>query len=250
MRRREPGRRANETLRDVAMQRLFYLSRHEVTNRQFRAFATGHDSGVFEDRALNEDDQPVSSVTWEEAALYCNWLSQQSNLPPFYRTDLGKVIGINPSAIGYRLPTEAEWAWSIRQNGGETTRFPWGGSLPPPDRHGNYADRSASHLVGRVIFGYNDNHVVAAPVGTYPPNAIGIYDLSGNVAEWTNDYYEIPSAEPVSDPLGPTSADYHVIRGSSWMNGTITDLRVSFRDYGSDGRQDVGFRIARFAEPL
>ena len=97
-------------------------------------------------------------------------------------------------------------------------------------------------------YGYNDNHVVAAPVGTYAPNALSIYDLSGNVAEWINDYYEIPSVEPVSDPLGPKTADYHVIRGSGWMNGTISDLRVSFRDYGSDGRQDVGFRIARFAE--
>jgi formylglycine-generating enzyme required for sulfatase activity len=247
--RREPGRRANETIRDVAMRRLFYIARHEVTNLQFRAFAAGHDSGKFEDRTLNDDDQPVVGISWEEAALYCNWLSKQNNLPPFYRTDLGKVVGIVPSATGYRLPTEAEWAWSIRQNGGDATRFPWGDSLPPPDRHGNYADRSASHLVGRVIFGYNDNHIVAAPVGTYPPNALGIYDLSGNVAEWVNDFYEIPSGEPVSDPLGPSSADYHVIRGSGWMNGTISDLRVSFRDYGSDGRQDLGFRIARFAEP-
>ena len=247
--RREPGRRANETIREVSMGRLFYLGRHEVTNLQFKAFAAGHDSGQFEDRALNEDDQPVVNVSWEEAALYCNWLSKQDNLPPFYRADLGKVVGIVPSSTGYRLPTEAEWAWAIRQNGGEPTRFPWGGNLPPPDRHGNYADRSASHLVGRVIFGYNDNHIGAAPVGTYPPSAIGIYDLSGNVAEWTNDFYEIPNGEPVNDPLGPSSGDYHTIRGSGWMNGTISDLRVSFRDYGIGGRQDVGFRIARFAEP-
>ena len=101
----------------------------------------------------------------------------------------------------------------------------------------------------QVIFGYNDNHIGAAPVGTYPPSAIGIYDLSGNVAEWTNDFYEIPNGEPVNDPLGPSSGDYHTIRGSGWMNGTISDLRVSFRDYGIGGRQDVGFRIARFAEP-
>lgn len=248
--RREPGRRANETLREVDLQRLFYLGRHEVTNAQFHAFAGGHDSGKFQEHALNKDDHPVVDISWAEAALYCNWLSKQDGLPAFYRTEFGKVLGISPAATGYRLPTEAEWAWSARQNarGTRTFRFPWGGNLPPPDRHGNYADRSAAHLVGRIIFGYNDNHIVAASVGTFAPNAKGLYDLAGNVSEWVSDFYEIPSTEPSKDPLGPESADYHVIRGSSWMHGTITDLRLSYRDYGIDGRNDVGFRIARFAE--
>ena len=103
-------------------------------------------------------------------------------------------------------------------------------------------------LVGRAIFGYNDNQIVSAPVATFPADARGMFDLGGNVAEWTNDFYEIPPDSPVRDPLGPDSGDYHVIRGSSWMNGTITELRLTFRDYGTDGRQDLGFRIARFAE--
>ena len=77
----------------------------------------------------------------------------------------------------------------------------------------------------------------------------GIYDLAGNVAEWAHDFYEIPNADAVVDPLGPETGEYRVIRGSSWMHGTITDLRISFRDYGLDGRQDLGFRVARFAEP-
>ena len=91
--------------------------------------------------------------------------------------------------------------------------------------------------------------IAAAPVGTYAPNRLGLYDMSGNVAEWINDFYEIPAEAAVVDPLGPETGEYHVIRGSSWMHGTITDLRISFRDYGLDGRQDVGFRVARFAEP-
>ncbi|MFP6817647.1 MAG: PEGA domain-containing protein [Pseudomonadales bacterium] len=248
--RRQPGRRANETLREVDMQRLFYLGRHEVTNAQFNAFAAGHDSGEFQEHALNKDDHPVVDISWAEAALYCNWLSKQDGLPVFYRSEFGKITGINRAATGYRLPTEAEWAWSARQNGSGTDefRFPWGGNMPPPDRHGNYADRSAAHLVGRIIFGYNDNHIVAANVGTFAPNAKGLYDLAGNVAEWVSDFYEIPSADPSKDPLGPATADYHVIRGSSWMHGTVTDLRMSYRDYGVDGRNDVGFRIARFVE--
>ena len=248
--RREPGRRANETLREVDMTRLFYLGTTEVSNAEFRKFASNHSSGEFEDHDLDDDDQPVVGVTWEEAAQYCNWLSKKDELPPFYRLEMGKVVGFNPAATGYRLATEAEWAWAARPDHGEEARqrFPWGNAFPPPDRHGNYADRSASHLVGRVVFGYNDNYIVSAPVKTFPADSNGIYDLAGNVAEWVHDFYEIPDAQRSKDPLGPESGEYHVIRGSSWMHGTITDLRLTFRDYGSDGRPDVGFRIARFAE--
>ncbi len=247
--RREPGRRANETLREVALSRLFYLGTHEVSNVQFKRFASGHESGSYEDQRLNKDNQPVVAVSWHDAALYCNWLSEQDKLPSFYRAEFGKVVGINPQATGYRLPTEAEWAWTARHSPGETVllRFPWGAALPPPTRHGNYADRAAAHLVGRIIFGYNDNHAVAAPIGTFAPNAKGIYDLGGNVAEWTHDFYKHPP-DPETGPLGPEQGEYRVIRGSSWMHGTTTDLRLSFRDYGIDGRRDVGFRIARFAE--
>ena len=249
--RREPGRRANETLRQVTMNRLFYLSTKEVTNQEFRQFAAGHDSGQYEEETLNEDDMPVARVSWEDAALFCNWLSKKNNLEPFYQIDLGKVTGYSPSATGYRLPTEAEWAWAARTQGEPgmpLKKFPWGQQLPPPDRTGNYADRSAAHLVGRIIFGYNDNYTAAAPAGTYKADSRGLFDLGGNVAEWTNDYYEIPSNEEIRDPMGPARGDFHVIRGSSWMHGTVTDLRYSFRDYGVDGRQDVGFRIARYAE--
>ena len=247
--RREPGRRANEVIRTVDLTRLFYLSRHEVTNGQFRVFATGHTSGQFENRDLDHDTQPVVGVSWHDAALYCNWLSEQDGLQPFYREEFGKAIGFNPTALGYRLPTEAEWAWSARHVGGTNLlRFPWGDQLPPPDRHGNYADQSAAHTVGRIIFGYNDNYITSAPVGTFPPNDKGVYDLGGNVAEWVHDFYEIPDGSSVVDPLGPPQGEYHVIRGASWMHGSVSDLRLSGRDYGIDGRPDVGFRIARFAE--
>ena len=247
--RREPGRRANEVIRDVELTRLFYLSRHEVTNAQFRVFAKGHSSGQFENRDLDQDTQPVANVSWNEAALYCNWLSEQDGLQPFYREEFGKIVGFNATALGYRLPTEAEWAWSARLVGGTNLlRFPWGDQLPPPDKHCNYADQSAVHTVGRIIFGYNDNYITSAPVGTFPPNDKGVYDLGGNVAEWVHDFYEIPDGSSVVDPLGPPQGEYHVIRGASWMHGTVSDLRLSGRDYGIDPRPDVGFRIARFAE--
>ena len=254
--RREPGRRANETLHDSHLTKLFYLATHEVTNAQFREFAKGHDSGHFEEVSLNEDVMPVSSISWHEAAAYCNWLSEREQIEPFYDIEFGKVIGHYSSSTGYRLPSEAEWSWAARAldlEGGEAAhtkllRFPWGSNLPPPDRHGNYADRAASALVGRVIFGYNDNYTAAAPIGTYKPNIRGLSDMGGNVAEWVHDLYEIPNAAPQTNSFGPASGDYRVIRGSSWMHGTITELRYSFRDYGIKGRQDLGFRIARNAE--
>ena len=247
--RREPGRRANEVLRTAKLTRLFYLGRHEVTNAQFRAFASGHSSGDYQNIGLDADDQPVVEVSWTEAARYCNWLSRQDGLAPFYQEEFGDVVGFDPDALGYRLPTEAEWAWVARDAGEDAPlRFAWGAKLPPPERHGNYADRSAAHLVARVILGYNDNHIVSAPIGTFAANAKDIHDMGGNVAEWTHDYYEIPDAGETTDPLGPESGDYHVIRGASWQKGTTTDLRLSFRDYGATGRQDLGFRIARFAE--
>ncbi|MCZ6890441.1 MAG: SUMF1/EgtB/PvdO family nonheme iron enzyme, partial [Gammaproteobacteria bacterium] len=248
--RREPGRRANEVIRDVNLSRLFYLSKKEVTNAEYRQYEKNYSSGVFEEQDLDDDDQPVSRIEWEQAALYCNWLSKLDNLAPFYLIESGRVTGADPSSLGYRLPTEAEWSWTARtvEGSDELLLFPWGRKLPPPDRHGNYADRSASNLVGRIIFGYNDNYIASAPVGTYPATFRGIFDLGGNVAEWTHDFYEIPEPGKSLNPLGPREGDYHVIKGSSWMHGTVTDLRFSFRDYGTEGRPDLGFRIAKFAE--
>lgn len=247
--RRQPGRRANENLRTANLARLFYLSKNEISNAEFRAFAAGHSSGDFENIDLDKDEQPVTNVSWVEATRYCNWLSHQDGLDPFYTHKATGDVITNPTALGYRLPTEAEWSWVARyQEDGDLLLYPWGNKLPPPNRHGNYADRAAQHVVGRVIFNYNDNHTVSAPIGTFDPNDKGIYDLGGNVAEWVHDFYEIPQSGSVVSVLGPDSGEYHVIRGSSWMHGSVTDLRLSFRDYGEDGRKDVGFRLARYAE--
>ena len=98
------------------------------------------------------------------------------------------------------------------------------------------------------MFGYNDNHAVSAPVGSFMANSHGLHDLGGNVAEWTHDYYEIPDQNAITDHLGPQTGEFRVIKGASWMHGTITELRLSFRDYGIEGRQDLGFRVARYAE--
>ncbi len=102
-----------------------------------------------------------------------------------------------------------------------------------------------------VIAKYDDKYLGTSPVGHFAANEKGFFDLAGNVAEWTHDYY---SADPLMigqltvDPLGPVNGEYHVVRGSSWTSANITELRVSFRDYGSDSRHDLGFRLARYLE--
>ncbi|RLQ22331.1 PEGA domain-containing protein [Seongchinamella sediminis] len=248
--RREPGRRANEVLHPVSLRRSFYLQTTEVTNAQFRLFTADHDSGQIEGKSLNRDHQPVVQVSWQQAASFCNWLSRREGLPPFYRETNGIVTGYNPSATGYRLPSEAEWAWAARSRGEQLLKFPWGDDFPPTSPVENYADSSSAFVTGRVLTSYKDGHVVSAPVGSFPASNRGLYDLGGNVAEWVHDVYSIPSANGSgqTDPLGSQSGDNYVIRGASWSHSRVSELRLSYRDYGQAGRDDVGFRIARYAE--
>lgn len=251
--RREAGRQANEVLRDVTLTRPFYIAETEVTNAQFGRFDSEHSSGVVEGHTLSNNNQPVVQVSWKQAALFCNWLSDQDDLAPFYVVENDEITGINPDSTGYRLPTEAEWAWSARVAGDpdRLLKFPWGNELPPPEEHGNYADLSAASILNRIISNYDDGYTVTAPVASFTANHRDLYDMGGNVAEWVHDYYGTTGqlgGDVQQNPLGPEQGNYHVIRGSSWAHGTITELRLSFRDYGSDGRDDVGFRIARYLE--
>lgn len=248
--RREAGRRPNENLRDINLERPFYVSYLEVTNAEFRLFDPEHSSGTIQGVTLNNEAQPVVRVTWNQAALYCNWLSEQEGLPLFYQVEGEEVVGSNPDATGYRLPTEAEWAWVARTDGGgDTLKYPWGQNLMPPENAGNFADETAQAYLGEILFGYDDGYFATAPVGTFSPNYHEIFDLAGNVAEWVHDFYgSAGSIGTETDPLGPEQGEFHVIRGSSWAHGNVTEMRLSFRDFGVEPRDDVGFRIARYLE--
>lgn len=247
--RRELGRRANEGLHEVRMSRPFYLGIAEVGNAEFRRFRPTHRSGDFKGRTLDDDELPVVNVGWEDAALYCNWLSEREKMAPFYRVKNARVVGFDPASRGYRLPSEAEWAWAASvMADGSVSRFAWGAELPPPAGAGNYADRSGATLLGEIIGGYDDGFAVAAPRRRFKANRHGIFDLDGNAAEWVHDVYEPLLPANVSDPLGRQTGDLHVIRGASWRNGDITTLRLAFRDYGKEARADLGFRLARYAE--
>lgn len=250
--RREPGRRANEGFRKVDMERAFYLGASEVTNAEFRRFRPEHSSGNFKGKSLNGETQPVVSVSWEQAAQYCNWLSAKEGLPPFYRLENGAVVGFDSASTGYRLPSEAEWEWAARmQADGSLLRFGWGEQLPPAKGAGNYGDRSGASLLAQALADYDDGYPVSAPVRSFRANRHGVFDIDGNAAEWVHDYYEAAAGMSVAgqrDPMGPEIGEFHVIRGASWRAGAVSELRLSFRDYGKEGRADVGFRLARYLE--
>lgn len=250
--RSDQGRRANEVIVPVRITRPFFISVHEVTNKEFAQFAANHDSGSDVHATMAADQNPVANVTWAQAAAYCNFLSAREGLTPVYEERFGEFEAILPFPNGYRLPTEAEWAWALRFRGATSAdKYPWGVNWPPRDSVGNYADRSASGLVPTILPAYDDGYAATAPVGSFPANALGLYDAGGNVAEWVNDFYTVPTpglTEPVTDPTGPERGTSHVIRGSSWRHAGMTELRLSYRDYGDGARPDVGFRIVRNAE--
>ena len=248
--RRDPGRRANEVEHPVELRRAFYIASTETTNAQFRQYEATHDSGLIESYSLDRDHQPVAGISWQQAASFCNWLSRLEGLPPFYRENQGIIIGFNPSSTGYRLPSEAEWAFAARVEGDTLRRFAWGDDFPPSAVVTNVADNTSALVTGRILNGYTDQFVVSAPVGSFPANHRGLHDMGGNVAEWVHDGYAIPSpnAELAIDPLGAQRGDNYTIRGGSWALSRLSELRLTFRDYGERGRDDLGFRIARYAE--
>ena len=250
--RREQGRRSNEALRAVRLTEGFYLGVMEVSNAEFRQFDAGHDSGSFSGESLDGDDQPAVRVTWEQVAQFMNWLSIRDSLQPVYEEADGTWRAVRPLRSGYRLPTEAEWAWAARfASRDEPLIFAWGAELPPPDRVGNYADISARQLLPTTLVTYNDGFSVSAPSGSFPANPLGIFDLGGNVSEWVQDYYEVGRTETevvVENPLGPAGGRFRVVRGPSWRGATVTDLRMASRNFNADGDEWTGFRIARNLE--
>ena len=250
--RREQGRRANETLRKIKLERPFYMGIREVTNKEFKEFLANHHSGAFREQRLSQEDHPVVQVTWEQAALFCNWLSAKESLPQVYVQKENRLVVAEPMAAGYRLPTEAEWEYCARVTQNQALlKYPWGDFFPPSSPSANYADISAKDLLPVYLENYNDGYPVTAPAATFEPNNWKLYDMGGNVAEWCHDFYTIYTYNTGItdiDPTGPRQGKHHVVKGSSWKSASMINLRLAYRDYSDGKSTDLGFRICRYLE--
>lgn len=179
-------------------------------------------------------DHPVVLVSWDDAVAFCSWLSKKEGLQ-------------------YRLPTDAEWDFAIGKS-----KFPWGDELQPPTGSENVAGDEVATLGGRESKlpkrGYQDNHPRTAPVGSYRANRFGLFDLGGNVREWTNDWftediYRLHLAGGGSDFQTDDQAaikggqTLHVVRGGSWRSHGVQLLSAARGGYGAGERQEwLGFR--------
>ena len=236
----EKGRSRNEHSLRVTFDKQFWVSRHEITETQFRSF----------DKGRNNTSLPVTDVTWLDAALYCNWLSENEGLPPFYRLNNGRLTGVNTESRGYRLPTEAEWEWLAKKaKRAKETTFVWGSSERIPREIGNFGDQSIKGSQPLILKDYNDGFVGKSPVGSYKPDRAGLFDLAGNVSEWVHDLYtnNVPDTTIThKDYLGPSRGLQNVIKGANFKSGRLKDLRAAKRDFSEAGSETTGFRIARY----
>tara|TARA_Y100001970_G_scaffold277248_1_gene381140 strand:- start:4917 stop:6917 length:2001 start_codon:yes stop_codon:yes gene_type:complete len=239
--RNDIGNRANETIREVVITKPFYVSKDLITEEQYSEFNKNKVKG---------NNLPKTKVSWFEAAAFCNWLSQKEDLDEAYNFVNGNYKGINKKANGYRLITEAEWVWVARYfNKKRITRFSWGNDLPPRKGVGNLAGKEVKSKNLNYIENYQDSFNGLSPVGSFKKNRSGINDITGNAKEWTHDYYSFVSLVKIDldiDRIGPEKGTSHVIRGSSWRSSSISELRLTYREKGEKGRDDVGFRLARW----
>jgi formylglycine-generating enzyme required for sulfatase activity len=166
---------------------------------------------------------------------YCNLKSQQHGLTPCYNLS---DWSCDFSANGYRLPTEAEWEYAAR------------GGINWTDDY-RYSGCHEESELGDYAWYYSNSSMQTHEVGTKLPNQLGIYDMSGNVYEWCNDWYDHAyySISPASNPIGPVSSSYRVMRGGGWLNGASYS-RVAYRlDYiPAYSDRSIGFRLVRSVE--
>jgi len=237
----------------VTLSKAYYMDEHEVSNEQFEAFATatGHkttpeSAGQWRISDEKEIDRETSGASWRAPLPDGKQPSEWRRHPVVLVSwDDAKTFA---SWAGAALPTEAQFERALR--GGEDGRkYPWGEVLPPPKNSGNFADVTlALPRSGWKFETYDDGFAHTAPVGSFAPNAYGLYDISGNVWEWCADFYDdhYYASSSKIDPLGPASGTKRILRGTSWGDYVLS-LRASDRggDSPTDANEVIGFRCAK-----
>ena len=206
---------------EVTIPRAFALSAHEVTFAQWDACAAAGGCNGYrpDDEGRGRGDRPVIYVSWEDAQSYVSWLSRETGEE-------------------YRLPSEAEWEYAARA--GTATKYSWGNEI-------------GSNRGNCILEDYcGDQWKYTAPVGSFAPNAFGLYDMHGNVWEWVEDCWNGSYSGAPSDGSAWRSGNCsrRVLRGGSWLISPRA-LRAASRSRISTGYRDLssGFRVARTLTP-
>ena len=227
----EKNRFINETLHEVNVGD-FWMGEKEVTNYQYFLFNPNHSSRDSKYPDLANDDQPVAGVTLFEAQAYAKWLS-------------------NKTGKHFQIPTEAMWEYAARA--GTTSPYFWGENIELACNYANIADETSMREIGfKNIIKCDDRYKTSAPVGSYLPNAYGLYDMIGNVWEWTCSAYTISSASNSKiyyngneNNCSNKKSIRFVLRGGSWDNSKW-GLRTAYRFAGWPGYKtfyNAGFRL-------
>ena len=223
----------------------FYMSKYELTQKEYEEI-TGNNPSHF-----SGQDLPVESVSWLDAAAYCNARSEQEHLTPVYTID-GQNVSWDRSANGYRLPTEAEWEYACRA--GTTTPFYMENSPSADDAnyYGHYPYEIEDNYFsqGNLAVKPGEYRQTTVPVDSFEENPFGLYNMYGNVGEWVWDYYGEYPAEQQTDPVGPTAGTLRVYRGGGW-NDFAKNMRSAYRATleQSKGSFNLGIRLVRNAAP-
>ncbi|MCB9277252.1 MAG: SUMF1/EgtB/PvdO family nonheme iron enzyme [Lewinellaceae bacterium] len=236
----------------------FYLGACTITFEEYDAFCQATKRDKPDDSGWGRGYRPMINVSWFDAVEYCNWRSKQEGLEPCFqwtkevveeksffglikgRKEIEKIY-CDFSLNGYRLPTEAEWEYAARQQG-QKVRFGNGKDIADPAEI-NYDGSKECKVSYSQVGAYRGK---TTQVGSFAPNSLGLYDMSGNVWEWCWDWYGDYPSSAQTNPLGPDSGSDRVLRGGSWDDGPA-GARCAYR-YGNvpDHRNRVnGFRLAR-----
>lgn len=219
------GTRMELPVRTVAVN-MFYIGTTEVTQGLWNEVMGENPSHFKSDHVDNS--LPVENISWLEAVKFCNKLSEKEGLTPCYKID-DAVVSCNFEANGYRLPTEAEWEYAARGDD-STAQFIFSGSKK----------------VEEVAWIKSNSDKRTHPVAQKSPNKNGLYDMTGNVAELCNDFYDKYNPADLLNPKGPETGKKISIRGGSW-NSTEGKARISARESNGTGarKSTTGLRLVR-----
>jgi formylglycine-generating enzyme required for sulfatase activity len=245
--RSETGRDTDERQHQVTVSS-FYMGKYEVTQKEYQEIM-GTNPSIFKG-----DNLPVERVSWYDALVFCNKLSMKKGLSPTYSIN-GSIdpsvwgivrasgdarwdaVVIVAGSNGYRLPTEAQWEYACRA--GTTTPFNTGNNITTNEANYNGNNPYKKNAKGA----YRERTTI---VGSFAPNAWGLYDMHGNVWEWCWDWDGTYASGAQTNPQGASTGSNRIIRGGSWGSSAQV-LRSAFRNapYPSARDNQVGFRLVR-----